>query len=185
MITTTYKEIYSGRYGALKMELFVLQEGIVKYFVSSFLVCLVMMPMAMYLARKIGLLDKPNIRKNHIGSTPLVGGICIFASLCVVSVVTGEVWGSSSLLFWMFVVLCVGVLDDFLDVSVALRIAVHLVVVVGIWITDGLVVGSIGSILNPESAVMFSISFGLVFTCLLYTSPSPRDRTRSRMPSSA
>ena len=25
----------------------------------------------------------------------------------------------------------------------------------------------------------------LVFTCLLYTSPSPRDRTRSRMPSSA
>ena len=26
---------------------------------------------------------------------------------------------------------------------------------------------------------------GLVWNCLLYTSPSPRDRTRSRMPSSA
>src|SRR5665811_283184 len=26
---------------------------------------------------------------------------------------------------------------------------------------------------------------GLVYVCLLYTSPSPRDRTRSRMPSSA
>ena len=26
---------------------------------------------------------------------------------------------------------------------------------------------------------------GCIFTCLLYTSPSPRDRTRSRMPSSA
>ena len=26
---------------------------------------------------------------------------------------------------------------------------------------------------------------GLMYTCLLYTSPSPRDRTRSRMPSSA
>ena len=25
----------------------------------------------------------------------------------------------------------------------------------------------------------------LTYTCLLYTSPSPRDRTRSRMPSSA
>ena len=24
-----------------------------------------------------------------------------------------------------------------------------------------------------------------IYTCLLYTSPSPRDRTRSRMPSSA
>ena len=28
-------------------------------------------------------------------------------------------------------------------------------------------------------------SGALVITCLLYTSPSPRDRTRSRMPSSA
>ena len=26
---------------------------------------------------------------------------------------------------------------------------------------------------------------GLIVSCLLYTSPSPRDRTRSRMPSSA
>ena len=28
-------------------------------------------------------------------------------------------------------------------------------------------------------------AFGMSPTCLLYTSPSPRDRTRSRMPSSA
>ena len=28
-------------------------------------------------------------------------------------------------------------------------------------------------------------SIGLLRICLLYTSPSPRDRTRSRMPSSA
>ena len=27
--------------------------------------------------------------------------------------------------------------------------------------------------------------WSLAYTCLLYTSPSPRDRTRSRMPSSA
>ena len=29
------------------------------------------------------------------------------------------------------------------------------------------------------------LAFQLLITCLLYTSPSPRDRTRSRMPSSA
>ena len=179
----------------LKMELFVLYEGIVEHLLISFLVCLVMMPIAMYLARKIGLLDNPDTRKNHIGSTPLVGGICIFASLCVVSVFSGDVWGGSTLLFWMFVVLCIGVLDDFLDVSVALRVAVHLAVVLGIWLTEGLVVSSIGSVLSPESAVMFSVTFGIVFTvfavigaintCLLYTSPSPRDQRGSRMPSSA
>ena len=36
------------------------------------------------------------------------------------------------------------------------------------------------------STVAISIMFTTLFsTCLLYTSPSPRDRTRSRMPSSA
>ena len=36
------------------------------------------------------------------------------------------------------------------------------------------------------SAAMDTVSeSGLAIACLLYTSPSPRDRTRSRMPSSA
>ena len=35
---------------------------------------------------------------------------------------------------------------------------------------------------EPENYVMWSAPPG---ACLLYTSPSPRDRTRSRMPSSA
>ena len=29
------------------------------------------------------------------------------------------------------------------------------------------------------------LAYNTYYTCLLYTSPSPRDRTRSRMPSSA
>ena len=44
-------------------------------------------------------------------------------------------------------------------------------------------------LLEGEEAIIVKIGirstvFGL-YTCLLYTSPSPRDRTRSRMPSSA
>ena len=31
----------------------------------------------------------------------------------------------------------------------------------------------------------FAAEFACVYLCILYTSPSPRDRTRSRMPSSA
>ena len=38
-----------------------------------------------------------------------------------------------------------------------------------------------GSLIN----IFKSDTFGDINTCLLYTSPSPRDRTRSRMPSSA
>eukprot|EP00657_Telonema_sp_P-1_P009477 TRINITY_DN3700_c0_g1_i1.p1 TRINITY_DN3700_c0_g1~~TRINITY_DN3700_c0_g1_i1.p1 ORF type:complete len:133 (+),score=39.97 TRINITY_DN3700_c0_g1_i1:275-673(+) len=37
-----------------------------------------------------------------------------------------------------------------------------------------------------EVAIIFiTIALFLLYPCLLYTSPSPRDRTRSRMPSSA
>ena len=31
----------------------------------------------------------------------------------------------------------------------------------------------------------YAAEYGKVYTCLLYTSPSPRDRQKSRMPSSA
>ena len=39
--------------------------------------------------------------------------------------------------------------------------------------------------LDPERDRLVVSGVNLVKNCLLYTSPSPRDRTRSRMPSSA
>ena len=48
----------------------------------------------------------------------------------------------------------------------------------------------INDILNPLLQIIYALRESDNFnnipgTCLLYTSPSPRDRTRSRMPSSA
>ena len=39
--------------------------------------------------------------------------------------------------------------------------------------------------LMVHKPVMFVVYVGSIWTCLLYTSPSPRDRQKSRMPSSA
>ena len=39
--------------------------------------------------------------------------------------------------------------------------------------------------IDPEDVLAVTYQLDLVSSCLLYTSPSPRDRTRSRMPSSA
>ena len=38
---------------------------------------------------------------------------------------------------------------------------------------------------EKEDAIIVELKVGPADICLLYTSPSPRDRTRSRMPSSA
>ena len=57
---------------------------------------------------------------------------------------------------------------------------------------DGLSISVVSANLyknNRDDLSMFyfrdGANYGSVYTCLLYTSPSPRDRTRSRMPSSA
>ena len=53
--------------------------------------------------------------------------------------------------------------------------------------TNCLVIGG-GGIAHPLLTYLVSTGFGNISIadgCLLYTSPSPRDRTRSRMPSSA
>ena len=50
----------------------------------------------------------------------------------------------------------------------------------------GVLIGCLAGGLIPGSPyVIFPVVGGLYKACLLYTSPSPRDRTRSRMPSSA
>ena len=55
------------------------------------------------------------------------------------------------------------------------------------WLRAELHEGSQAAIrFRREAELMTKANFpGVIKVCLLYTSPSPRDRTRSRMPSSA
>ena len=46
-------------------------------------------------------------------------------------------------------------------------------------------VGQINIVFDDDTQEIIPLIFGVNIICLLYTSPSPRDRTRSRMPSSA
>ena len=66
---------------------------------------------------------------------------------------------------------------DLFYYSHARGIFFSLILVAGLWLLAPLLCSSI-----PESIEPFRI---LVFVCLLYTSPSPRDISGSRMPSSA
>jgi len=54
-------------------------------------------------------------------------------------------------------------------------------------VTDGIVrIHGLSDVMQGEMIEFPGNVFGLALNlCLLYTSPSPRDRTRSRMPSSA
>ena len=45
--------------------------------------------------------------------------------------------------------------------------------------------GASNAVTEAVTPTLDLLTSGELYTCLLYTSPSPRDRTRSRMPSSA
>ena len=54
------------------------------------------------------------------------------------------------------------------------------------WSKEGLTALAIDILLDPTTYITFGAGGGLkLYTCLLYTSPSPRDLSTSRMPSSA
>src|SRR5665213_3361707 len=55
------------------------------------------------------------------------------------------------------------------------------------WTNDGLKAGAcvLGGVMLLGSPEKDRVGNELLWTCLLYTSPSPRDRQKSRMPSSA
>ena len=77
-------------------------------------------------ARTIGLVDKPNERKHHIGAVPLVGGISIFLSIAQFITAKPEVITNSHLFIGCLAVLIVvGALDDKFDISFKVRLAVQ------------------------------------------------------------
>ena len=70
-------------------------------------------------------------------------------------------------------------IHDFADVSPKAELGK------GVYVGSGAVIGP-DVIVGPNTWIGPNVIIeGKVKICLLYTSPSPRDRTRSRMPSSA
>ena len=57
----------------------------------------------------------------------------------------------------------------------------------GVEVAKNIILAGISSVVlcDPEKPTSFDLGGNFYLTCLLYTSPSPRDRTRTRMPSSA
>ena len=78
------------------------------------------------LAKRIGLVDKPNERKLHVGQIPLVGGISIYCTLMCALFVFFPI--TNSLLLYVVcstVLIVLGALDDIYDLSFKSRLVVQ------------------------------------------------------------
>lgn len=83
-----------------------------------------MIPLLTPLARRVGLVDHPGGRKQHVGITPMHGGLCILIAMISTAAIFGDLYSASSHAFYLAggLLLVVGVIDDRLDLNWKLRI---------------------------------------------------------------
>ncbi|KMJ45638.1 UDP-phosphate N-acetylglucosaminyl 1-phosphate transferase [Xenorhabdus khoisanae] len=111
-------------------------------------------------AKKIGLVDKPNYRKRHHGLIPLVGGISVFFSVCFAFVITKEFIPHK----WLYlacagVLVFIGALDDRFDISVKIRATIQALVGIGMMHFAGLKLESLGNTFGPWEMTLGPFSY--------------------------
>ncbi|KHA61684.1 UDP-phosphate N-acetylglucosaminyl 1-phosphate transferase [Vibrio variabilis] len=117
-------------------------------------------------ARSIGLVDKPNERKLHTGSIPLVGGISICISLLYFLFNNPSIIPHATLYGGCIIVLVtVGALDDRFDINFKIRFAVQAVLSVAMMMLGNIELATIGDMFGTGEIITLGW-FGYIVTIL-------------------
>ncbi len=118
-------------------------------FTTLFLFC------ARKVAKRIGLVDKPNFRKRHQGLIPLVGGLSVYAGICFSFAIANYYIPHVALfLSCAGVLVLVGMLDDKYDISVKIRATVQALISVVMMLAGNLYLSSLGYIFGSWELVL-------------------------------
>lgn len=99
------------------------------------------------IAKNVGLVDQPTVRKLHQGAIPLVGGISICFSLLYFLFYNPDIIPHSSLYAVCITLLVVvGAIDDKFDISYKIRFAIQAVISISMMHLGGIELNSLGNI---------------------------------------
>ncbi len=137
-------------------------------FIIAYLVALIVTllttPIAIWLAPRVGAMDKPNERKVHTGSTPRIGGVAIFCGFLVAALIGSE-WTKQlfGLLISCGIVVLVGFVDDTKGITPKVKILGQLLAAI-IFVV---MVGYIKYLTNPIGGDMIFLDYwGIPLTIL-------------------
>ncbi|MFC5569097.1 non-hydrolyzing UDP-N-acetylglucosamine 2-epimerase [Lysobacter yangpyeongensis] len=103
------------------------------------------------LAPRVGLVDRPDMRKRHRGRVPLIGGLCFFTGLVAGLSYLGFLDRFTvSLLVAGAVIMLTGLLDDLFDLSVRARLAIQFCAAIGVIAVTGVYLDSLGHLGSHE-----------------------------------
>ena len=115
-----------------------------------------------FLAIKFKILDYPNDRKNHKGNIPLIGGLFIFSSLCLIAPFIKFDYWLLVILLSSIIVLFSGFLDDKYQIGIIPRLLAQLIATV-IVIGSGISIVSIGTYFDYQINLgIYSIFFTII-----------------------
>lgn len=107
--------------------------------------------LARKVAKKIGLVDKPNFRKRHQGAIPLVGGISVYAGILFLYFYSAQFKLIPHINIYLIlagVLVTVGAFDDRFDISVKFRAFTQAVVAVSMMYFAGIYLSTFGAVLG-------------------------------------
>lgn len=134
------------------------------YLILSFLICIGLIVFLKIPARRLGWVDRPDIRKKHRDTVPVIGGVAIYLAFSLVLMcLPARPSGWEALLVAMGILTAVGVWDDVRRISPLARFFFQGSAVLLIVNTSGLVISHLGDLfgLGPvvlgASAALFTI----------------------------
>lgn len=140
-------------------------EGSMLAAVFSFLLCFIFIFLMKPVAYRVGLVDKPNHRKKHVGTIPLIGGISVFVSAGIGAVLFLPLLPHIKFyLLTALTLLVLGTLDDKYELSVKGRLLVQVILSVAMVYTTDLAISDLGNLFGFGNVNLGW--FSVVLTCI-------------------
>ena len=117
-------------------------------FLSSCILCFVLRQPA----QKLGLVDWPNIRKHHIGTVPLIGGLAIFITFLGFFLVGIE--QNPVLISAVTLLVALGIIDDMRDVSAIIKLTIQILAALILMLAGGIKITTLGSLPNGQEFLL-------------------------------
>ncbi|MFC3033094.1 UDP-N-acetylglucosamine--undecaprenyl-phosphate N-acetylglucosaminephosphotransferase [Pseudoalteromonas fenneropenaei] len=119
-------------------------------------------------AKIINLVDVPSGRKEHSGQIPLVGGISIFVVvLSFISTQPEPLVNMTVYVSCSFILLAMGVLDDYFDLDFRIRIGCQLLVTLIMIFSVDIVLNDLSGVFSPHSLQIGSLGIFLTIVAVI------------------
>lgn len=136
-------------------------HNILEITLITFVVSLILVPLAKKIAHHVGAIDVPNERKVHKTPMPRMGGIAIYGAFLVGYIIYGEITTQMiSILIGSFIMLVLGILDDIKPIGAKYKFLVQIIA--------ALIVVVYGQMYFREISIFgFTLEFNVIISYIL------------------